>query len=198
MASLNDLLRVPVTFKDSVSGDMVNVFWMTVEAAGTGGDTGLLADMNEHIAYLYTPVKGDISNNVTGYQFTIIDKTSGAISGPTAFDPAWTGGSGSTPLPTGVCMLVLGRTGVSRRVARKYLPVFGEPAFDGVGFTTTAVSHATTFGDHWRGTGGPYTNGWSFKGVEVHGTPPVILTIESIVALSVPAYQRRRRAGRGS
>lgn len=195
---LGDIIRLSCVFTDSVGGQQVNVFHLQINTVGSGGPTGFMEDVQDWVNGLYTQIQGEISNNVTGTRLEFVNITTPAVYGPVMFSPSFTGGASTTPLPTGVTMLVIGRTGVSRVIARKYLPKMAEAAYDGVHWTSGAQADGLDFANGaWSGSG-VGSNGWAFTSGVYQASGGAFYEVEDVAVEPIPAYQRRRKEGRGS
>lgn len=196
--SVDDKVRVTAVFKRSDTGEQINSFVVNIDNVGAGGDAGFRSDIQEWIDDLYSDVQSFISDVVSGDRIELDNLTSGVPDSPIAFDPAWVGGrTAEDPMPSAVSGLVLLRTGVSRIQGRKYLPSFGVGTLGTNHWAPTVITAMNAFGSKFLGS---FTGA---QGWEVHGLVPApsvngYFTPVSAAAVLVPAYQRRRKEGRGS
>lgn len=193
-----DVLRLAVVFKDSNAGTNVNVLHVSVTGAGSGGDAGCLADIQDYIDDLYSNVKTWIHSSVTGLRIEVTNVTDGTTHGSIQFSPAWTGSAATLALPAANSMLIVHRTLLPRVQGRTYLPKMDTTAFGGNDWTATAITAGNAFASKFLT---PFTaagNGWDFLGIVWRSALGVHEPILSGQAMLEPAYQRRRKEGRGS
>lgn len=173
----------------------VNVHYVSMGGSQPASEVAARTDLYAYFNDLYADVIVDVVDNIQHQRIDVWDALTG--------NPEFTG-SASTPLhgtgtaemlPEAASAFVYGRTGIKRRIARKFLPTFGETSLvDGV-WSSTVQTRLQAFCDKWETT---YTgaNGSTWHAVVF--TPPSIFTdISEALYSTRPAYQRRRRLGRG-
>lgn len=199
-ANNNDVIRAACVWKLNGADEIVNVFHLQVFDAAS-----LIEDANLNLgvaawferAYFTSNVVGSVSNEVLHDRIEMYNVTLDAPLLDVGRIPELDGDSTGERLPEGVAGLVIARTAKKRRVGRKFLPVFTEGASSSGQWASGVLTTMAAFGDYWR-TDFVTEEDFSLRGVVGgEGTPlwsPIIQTL----ARTLPAYQRRRRIGRGS
>lgn len=199
LPGLGDLFEVTVVHVFNSVDEQVSVYHNHVAVAGTGDDADFAEDLIELYGSLYEIIEQDMPGEVDIVELRWRNVTD---DGPTQFIPwvgTYGGGIGTgDPLPPGATALLLLRTGIKNVQGRKYLPVFME---------------TTQSGGIWgSGTQGRLN---AFAGVLDNQMPLAVTGMEvtwhvysresgldypvtGAQARPMVAYQRRRRAGRGS
>lgn len=191
-------VKVAPVFRRSDTGEQINVLAVEIVTVGGGGDAGFRSDVQDWIEDLYSDVQAFISDVVSGDRIELYNLSTSTPDSPIAFDPAWTGGRTSEdPMPSAVSGLVLFRTGYSRVQGRKYLPSFGVGTLGTNHWAPTVIDAMNAYASKFMGTfeGG---QGWEVRGVIPAPSLSAHIYPTSGSAVLVPAYQRRRKEGRGS
>lgn len=195
-----DHVRLSVIWRSTISGDQVNV--IDAEVSGLAGpmtDTAFLAAIDTALVDWYetSGVCVYMPDSTLHYNVHAYNVTSGLVIGETGAISTLDGQSALEPLPSGATGLVLLRTGVSRVVGRKYLPSFvGGTLTNGVWSVTimgVLTAFAAAFSQLTPGGGDLELTPFVFSQVGNVRHP-----IVNAQPVRVPAYQRRRREGRGS
>jgi len=196
----NDLVRMDVGWRHSLAGDIVNTYHLVMTGAvAEVSDTDWGVGIHEYLGELYvtTDVIDAMSTLVTDNTVRSFNVTDGSpmtefdLLGD--FDGLGTGES----LPTGVAALIVGRTAVSRRTFRKYLPPFTVAQLDDGRWATGTMAILQNYCD---AIVLPFETslGWS---VRAYAGSSLLTGFSPVVTASArlnPAYQRRRKAGVGS
>lgn len=198
--NLLDVIRVAVKWRNQYSGDVVNVF--DFQLAGSVfpltdgeviddvrnmidtiyGDSDMIQSMhaaNKHEEIAIFSVSNDYPIGYTGRVST--------LDGVDAADT----------LPTGVAQLVIFRTAVSRRVGKKYLPPYSVGAMTADEFDVSYNIRAQNWAEQLMV---PFTalSGALYRYVVLSSVTLTPTIPTSYAVRSIPAYQRRRREGRGA
>lgn len=194
--STNDIVRVTASLLLNGSDLIQNVFHVKLvnDAAQPQGD--LRDDLGAWMEDIYDSLVGSISQLVTFEEIQIFNVSSDNPE-PTISWPTITAGTNTQEQQVdGVAALVLGRTGVSNVVGKKY---FGGIVLDGYQDGLIAAATLTSIvlaGDDWiTPFSGASTATWD-PGLWTRPTGPFTVFTEAI-ARDLPAYQRRRKRGVG-
>lgn len=192
-----DILRVGAgLFYDSFH-DVVNV-WHIYQECGAGqtwaaGVSMIQFWLNAIYSEIDTPLSADIGTGDVSVQ----NLTQGTTLGTIAWSPTWSGGDAGDATAAGVCCFAWARTYKPRVQIRKYFGVFGEANVSG-GVWTPTVRNACNAALLYAIT--PHTIS-AFSAVEAVAYDRLLGTYEfayNVDTAAEPAYQRRRKRGRGS
>lgn len=199
MADVNnlDILRVGAGLNFQGIYDVVNVFHILAEldVGKTWAEVTVYLEsyMNNIYSTLKTPLSDTIGTNVLSVANVTQDTTIGAI----AWNPTWAGAESGECTAPGVCCFSWGRTYKPRVQIRKYWGVFGEVnVVDGVWTSTVQTACTAAMEEHIDRN--LMTTGVYFTGVAYNRTLETYQAAVSADSSAEPAYQRRRKRGRGS
>lgn len=195
-ASQNDVVRITAVMEIPIVGVIENVYHVRITSAGPIDDTDLQDAAAEFLEDIYTEINSRISDEQLYNSINIFNYTNQQVFGSISWPSLTAGLNTGDLLAPGVSALAIGRTGVSRRVGRKYFGVFTEDSItDGFFSAATIVDIA----DAAEIAYGPYTatNGVEFEGGVYDRVNIIFRTILDVTATGNPAYQRRRRQGTG-
>jgi len=176
---------------------MQNVYYFRYDGALLAGDLIVMTDCASFLDAAYADLNAGISADYTYTQVRGFNVTQN-VPMPTVSWPAQTsGGGGNVSTAAGVAMLVLFRTGISRVFGRKYIGALISNDLDTDGMLTTSlVTLGTVFAANFlQSFTGPTSLAQFLPGI-ISSTGQFWGFIESVVTNN-PAYQRRRRKGRG-
>lgn len=192
-----DILRLGAGLIYDGLYDVVNVYHIIVTAAAGltwGGITGFLQD---YLDDLYDNIKTPLIDAMGTGSISVANVTQLTTLGSIAWNPGWAGTDNSEATAAGVCCFTWGRTYKPRVQLRKYLGVFGEVDVT-TGSWTARVQNACKALMQEHIEDADMGSGVHFQGVAYNRA---LLTYElgvSVDASAEPAYQRRRKRGRGS
>lgn len=195
----NDILEIAAVHTYNGVDEVINVWHVRRSVAGSSTESDTDEDIQGGMRDLYTTIESSISSDVVTVELRWRNITQ---NGPTrfiAFNNTYTGGLGTGDmLPPGVAALLIMRTGTVGVQGKKYLPPFTEPSNNGgtlIGVGAVDMNNLAT----------QVMTGFDGDGTALHYNFVVysrtLGTAHSLIsALKRPtfAYQRRRRAGRGS
>lgn len=193
----NDVVTVAVRAEDQGTEDVVNVYDMQMTSA-TGLTAGAaLSDLEDWITLVYNIAKNIQSIYLLYRDFAAYNRTQGTVLGGASITVPANGAGTGSQLPSGNAMLLSFPTNVSRVVGRKYLGGIPSGLLDldgtlNAATVTSLISIANTIRAPYTGTNGD----WQY-GVWRAATSQLVIPQSSVIT-DVVAYQRRRRAGRGS
>lgn len=192
-----DILRIGATWQLEGAYEITNVWHAKVVAGGGIPYAEAALDVQDYMADIYVQLEPRLSNDMVTDFLTLSnvtqDTTFGAI--------AWQGeiqGDIETPITApGVCLFAWARTLKPRVQIRKYFGVFTEAEMDdGVwNGTVRGVADAAMVIHVQDYTGGPAL---TLKGVAYNREFGTHVEAISVATSGEPAYQRRRKRGRGS
>lgn len=177
--------------------DVVNVFHVkaTVSAGWAWG--AFTAYIQDYLDALYDNIKTPLNDGMGTGAISVANVTELTTLGAIAWSPGWAGAESGEPTAAGVCCFTWGRTYKPRVQIRKYLGVFGEVNVTAGSWTGTVQNACKALmDDHIANMdlgGGVFLQGVAYN--------RALLTHELAVSSDVsaePAYQRRRKRGRGS
>lgn len=199
MFTLNDggVLEVVLWATNSSAGEMRLVFQWRLLSGGPLNLAEIAVDVEEWLLAIIDEIIGLVNDNITFTGFSVNTLDDNFTSGFLSFGTPVVGTNATDPLPSGVACLVYMNTGVARRQLRKYLFGFAEDqigAFGNFGSATltTVLGIAPFLLTNQTMTNGVWEYGHAQAGVGTSWITPAQLTVAA-----VPAYQRRRRQGRG-
>ena len=177
--------------------DVVNVFQFHLESAVPLTDAQGIDDVIEFLEAIYTIITSSMTLIQLYRDIRIRNWDTGQVYGTFPWPTLTIGGSASTPLPSGVAAMINFSTGVARVTPRKYFGGFVEDALVGDATWTPALqgyltSVAALMLVDFTAVNGVWSYGYQSPKTGVWEYPT------GAVVTDVPAYQRRRRPGRGS
>lgn len=191
-----DIVRVGAVFEDGLGSEMVNVFHVALTTVAAD-QAQIRDDIVEWLEDLYGAVLNRISDTIDTKRIELYNVSEDLPE----IDLDWVGGltfgGSGDPVASGVCALVIGRTAVKRKVGRKFLPPFANALLNSGRWTTLTIADMNTFGSRWLDSF-VATNGTTITGGVFGVDTGIFSTIVQAVGTPIPAYQRRRREGRGS
>jgi len=195
--TVGDIVRV--AFRQTLGvDDIVNVMhFECVTVPGLGGDALAVDDLSEIAGDLWVPFASRVSGNQGAVDINVYNVTDDAPAGVGSFGAYGGGTAAGEDLPAPVAMLALFPTNVKRKVGRIYLGCLTEASQANGLWVSGAIADGEAFCDFLMTTLGG-SNGYEFEyGIWSRSggifTRPTTRRIQP-----VPAYQLRRKPGRGS
>lgn len=180
-----------------VSNDDVQNTWHMVKVSGANSDTAVALAIQEYMEAVYLTINPFISDTVIYDSIDIFFIPGSQALGKVAWLTLINGGDPASPTAPGVCNLVLGRTGVSRRIGKKYFGISTENQIFGArwiaSYVTAALDAAIIGWENFTAS-----NSVTLRGIVYDRLLMVARDVSTAVATSNPGYQRRRRQGTGS
>ena len=177
--------------------DIVNVWHVLVTAGGGISYSTAVADIQEYLNALYDNIKVVLSDEMGTGNISLANVTQDTTFGAIAWSPGWSGSDGGEQTAPGVAVFVWARTLRPRTQIRKYFGVFGEVrSVGGVWDSTARTNCEDVMADHiasYVATGGLTMIGVAYNYALARATQAL-----SVASSAEPAYQRRRKRGRGS
>lgn len=193
----NDIMECSARLETSDGDDIVGAFQFRLESVGFLPDADAITAVIEFLEVIYTQIRLVIPILTVFRDITIRNQTQAINYGTFPWPTLANGVVGGNEVPPGVTILASFSTGISHVNLRKYfgnmpvalldLPGLWNAASVGVvvgGVALMLVPFVATFGTWSYGYNSPKTLGW--------------VVPNAAVVTDVPAYQRRRRQGRGS
>lgn len=198
MPSANgNILRVGVRWLFNASDEQVNIWWLRLETGSPVADIDLSAGITEYLETQYGLVLSRVSSNVQHFDTTIRNMTVGYDLTPMGRDPNLDGQDGTDMLPSDDAALIVWRTGVSRRLGRKYLPTLTKAQLSGGRWTTAAMGDFASFAALAEDTFDTVGGFGLTPGVRA-SVGSAFSTFLSHIVSNVPSHQDRRKLGVGS
>jgi len=179
------------------SGEVQNVYYFRFQGVIPAGDLLVMADLADFLDGVYTDINLGIAGNYTYTEVRGFNMTQN-VPMPTVSWPNLTTGGGSGGVsPSGVALLVILRTGISRVFGRKYFGGIIDGNIDSDGFWVSGLVSAgiTAAGQLLTTFIGSTTLATYLPGIIT--STNTFLGFISAVVTNNPSYQRRRRKGRG-
>ena len=193
----NDILEAGARLETQDGDDVINVFQFRYEGVPQLSDTQGINDVIEFLEAIYAIVRVVIPILSVFRDITVRNTTTSINHGVFPWATLVNGAAASNDLPPAVSSMISFPTGISRVTLRKY---FGNVSTNQIAQPGTwSVTHQAQMVSAAAIMVVPFvaTNGtWAYG----HNSPKIPGWIAPAVALvtSIPAYQRRRRQGRGS
>lgn len=190
-----DLLRCSVVWKYGSADEQINV-WHVGVADPAAVETDLLDDIEEYFGWLYAEVVALCTTSLVHDRIEIFNVSQNTPEPWVGQVAALNGASGSDPLPTGVAAMIYARTSQSRVIGKKYMPTWVESVLTAGVWTQTGLDALDDIRTRW---GAVYaaTHGTDFRsGIYSAAHAQMYYPISS-TSVATPAYQRRRKLGRG-
>jgi hypothetical protein len=199
MANLNDVFRVAVRMIGPSSQDIINVWHCKLISLTSGIDADVVADIVSEISTNYQDLEAAIPNTQTGQEISVQNVTTGQVFGAQAFSPAMNGALTGDTVPATSSSYCYFRTGVPRRVGKKFWGIVTEGHQNNGVVTSTITTALATLAANFIGawTGGTTGNGYNWGTYNSNLAETFAPFIEAVVA-AVQHTQRRRRLGIGS
>lgn len=194
---LNDVLRIGAIMRLQTLFEIANVWHVRVTSGAPLGFAAASQDIAEYMDEIYDNIVSQMTDAQLPVAITLQNVTQATTFGAFAWD-VFAGGTNTNAMTApGVSLLAWARTLTPRVQIRKYFGVFTELDMDVGQWTAgarTACIGALT--DHITPFTG--TNGLQMLGVAYNRTLLTTTDGLSVTTSSEPAYQRRRKRGRGS
>lgn len=192
-----DVLRIGATMSFETTFEITNVWHALVTAGGGIGYAAAALDAQAYMASIYALLQPKLVNTQTTDFLTLSNPTKGTTFGAIAWAAPITGAQPGDCTAPGVCGFAWARTLVPRVQIRKYFGVFAEIDMQAGVWSSTLRSAMNAAMNVHIGlyTGGPAL---SLQGVAFNRTTKTAVVPLTATTSNEPAYQRRRKRGRGS
>ena len=177
--------------------DVVNVYHVEVEAPGGETWEVITPFIQTYLDDLYDNIKTQLNDTMGTGSISVANMTQATTLGSIAWSPGWAGAESGEPTASGVCCFTWARTHKPRVQLRKYLGVFGEVNVVAGAWTSTVQDACEALmAEHIEDT---FMGGSTrFQGVAYNRLLATFERGYSTDKSAEPAYQRRRKRGRGS
>ncbi len=192
-----DVLRLGATFELEGAFEVTNVWHAQVVAGGGISFAVAATDVQMYLEDIYNNVMPKATDTMLSDFISLSNVTQGTTFGAIAWLNPLVGAIATEITAPGVCLFTWARTLKPRVQIRKYFGVLCEVDLQaGVWSSTAQVQMELAMGVHVA----PYTGGpaLTLQGVAYNRLLDTIALPISVQASPEPAYQRRRRRGRGS
>lgn len=196
MAALSDIIRVVAQLNMGVGITVQNVYHLQIRSAGGAADSVVLDDMGEYLEGIYTEIVDRIPDDVIFDEYSAQNVTADVDFGTASWPTLTDGNNGGEPYAPGVAGLLRVRTTTPGREGRKFWGPFTEGDATSGLWTTTTLNNLIDAG---HAAYDPFNalSGVDYQPVIYDRNLDVARDPIEIVASNNPAYQRRRRLGRG-
>jgi len=196
-----DILRVASVWDNSISGQVVNQFHIKVSiAVPPASEAAVGIAVGAWLEELYDgtdQVTAMHESNVHSEVF-MFNVTQNAPLVPLSGIAALDGEGGGEIWSTGTAALVIGRTGISHKVGKKYLPPFNTGVLLSGLINPANLAIMQDWANFWAAEYNYASSGISLQAVIANQAETVFSPIVAAQAVPTPAYQRRRKRGRGA
>lgn len=177
--------------------DIVNVFQFKCNTLTSSDPDDIITDLRNQIEYYYTPIVTGMNNSVIFRDISFRNLSNNEVYGAYPWPNLVGGTGGITTMVSGTAGLVNFATGVAKVILKKYFGVFVSTVLENDGSFNSSLMAALTIVinrmlEDITGASGTYNYGYLSPKTLQFEVPLVGTTSE------IPAYQRRRKAGRGS
>lgn len=199
MADVNDgdIIRVGAGLVYDGLYDVVNV-WHILATMVTGISWATLTTLlQDYLDDIYDNIKTPLNDEIGTGAISVANVTQVTTLGAIPWSPGWAGVESGEPTAAGVCCFTWARTYKPRVQIRKYFGVFGEVNVS-TGSWTTAVQNACKAAMDYHIAEQEMNENVDFQGVAYNRLLDTYEVAYSSDVSAEPAYQRRRKRGRGS
>jgi hypothetical protein len=177
--------------------DIVNTFQFRLDSASLTDDAQVLDDLISLLESIVTIMKNLATAITVWRRIRVQNISNNTLIGERAFTAPIAGLVSGNPAPPGVAALLSLKTNIPRVVMRKYIGVLPQSTITATGVIAAAsVTHLNNLGNFLMSSQIKTNGTWSY-GYLSPKTAGFVRPV-SFLSSSVPAYQRRRRQGRGS
>lgn len=198
MAAQGDVFRLAARMRLSGTADAINVWHCRISDYVAGSDAVVAQEMVDRLSTGYQLIDQDLSGMASA-DISVQNVTTGAVLGTFAWNPVMGAGTGGDATPPQTSLFAYFRTGISRRIGRKFVGMIAESAQNNgtvIGSVVTALGNfAAFFIVIWVGATTSNEYEW---GVYNGSKSPVFLRFVEAVVRNVLMTQRRRRYGVGA
>lgn len=202
-----DIVRVSARFKNSISGDVVNVWHWQANGNITDTDSDIMDAIESTLDDMWTQIASHVMEEQDPYdiRFDVVDWVAGKetvqrVLGTRSWTLTNPPSNTQDGLPQMDCALINARTPLPKTFGRKYLGTLSEGNIADGSLTGTVLSAIGSFIGYWL-TDIALTGGDLVPGVLTYKTNGALghfAQFVSAVANAVIGTQRRRRQNRGS
>lgn len=193
-----NIIRVAARQLLNANDEVVNVHHFTVEANPAATDQAVLDEVGAKLATAWASIDGQITVAQEPNIIDVYNVSQDYPLGQAAWGSAYSGGTGSGDgMPFGVCALVIWSTATKRVQGKTYLGSLTESAVTAAAINGTTVTNIAAYVTDLMDPS-PLVDSCSIQlGIWSRGAGEMHPIIARRISTN-PAYQRRRRAGRGS
>ena len=193
----NDIMQVSSRAEFGGIDDVVNGWQFQKTDPVPATDLGTVDDLIDILETLMLALQAIMTSVLIWRDLRVSNITQGTVLGVFPWDLLTSGQNNFDAVPPGCAQLWSFSTGIPRVTLRKYIGVYTEDNLDdpgvwGAGATTLGASQAALLLNPLNGAVGTYRYGFLSPKTASFVTPT------GVVVTNIPAYQRRRRQGRGS
>lgn len=192
-----DILRVGAGLIYDGLYDVVNVFNILVETTSGLSWAAITGYVQDWLDGVYDNIKTPLNDGMGTGSISVANATQVTTLGSIAWSPSWAGIESGEPTAAGVCCFGWARTYKPRVQIRKYLGVFGEVNVAAGSWTSTVQTACRNLMTDLI-TRTLMVPGVNFTGVAYNRLLGTYELASSVDVSAEPAYQRRRKRGRGS
>lgn len=199
MAAQNNVYRVAARMAGAQGQDIINVWHVVLANYVTGNDNDVAQELVDTISAAYLALKPAASDDQASVDMSVQNVTTGAVQGTFQWTSPFVGQLTGDNLPQQDSLFAFFRTGVSRRIGRKFLGIVTEASQATGTLIPSIATTMATFLAQFIGTFVGSTTGNTYLfGVWNPNKLPVFLAFTEAIFNTLIMTQRRRRFGIGS
>lgn len=192
-----DVLRIGCSWVYDDAYEVANVFHALVTSGGGKDFADIIDDIQEYVDALYAEMDVFLHTLMVVDRISIANVTQDLVFGSINYGLLAQGGGSGDPVAAGCCLLAWARTLKSRVQIRKYYGVCSENQMTlGVWISTIRTAAFTDMEYHVGSN--VMTDSLALTGVAWNRATLTHTLATGVATAAEPAYQRRRRRGRGS
>lgn len=199
MAAQFNVYRVAARMAGAQGQDIINVWHVQIANYITGTDADVAQELVDTISAAYLLLKPAASDDQASVDMSVQNVTTGTVQGTFQWTSPFVGTLTGDNLPQQDSLFAFFRTGISRRLGRKFFGIITE-ASQATGTLIPAIATAmATFLAQFIGSFvGATTGNTYFFGVYNANKIPVFVNFTEAIFNTLIMTQRRRRFGIGS
>lgn len=158
MAAQGEVFRIAARMQGTQGQDIINVWHAQIETYVTGSDLDVADELVIALSVNYSDLEDAITDEQSGIDISVQNVTQGTVQGTQSWNPSFDGTLTGDTMPPQTSLYAFFRTGLARRLGRKFFGIVNEASQDG-GLVTGVISTImNTFLAHWIGdeVGGGY------------------------------------------
>lgn len=192
-----DVLRLGASWVYDSTEEIANVFHVLCTSGANKDFADIIDDIQQYLDLMFENIDTRLSTDMDVDRISIANVTQNLVFGSINWGVVAQGGDAGDPVASGVCCLAYGRTFKPRVQIKKYYGVFTESSMTAGLWSAAARDDVQTdFEAHIASQA--MTDGLTMTGVAWNRILESYTLATGVVVASEPAYQRRRRRGRGS
>lgn len=190
---VGDVYRVAVRMRGPDNQDIINVFHCKNTLLVDPDDDDIISDIVTEISNNYQALEIVLSDEQQSVDMSIQNVTQNTVLGTHEWTTAFIGDNSGDSIPPQASLFSYFRTGISRRVGRKFWGIVSETKQDGGLMVAIVASQMATFLAQWLGEFiGASGNGYLWGVYNDNLVPAFADYVEAVVSGRIMSQRRRR------